>query len=291
VIQLRSSTLVRLRGNGAIWSMRWHVARAIAVHEIRDALVGWAFYLTATIATLLSALFVYNSLNFVDNSGLQILARPFFVPALITTTLAALYMAAWATLAIARPRDQGALRVLFFAPVDAYGVMIGHVLAGTALYALLVVVTTPLLALIGLFTNLPLPPLLLLALLSSPVYAAAAVALGLCISAVAASSRSAMFVLGAALIAALAIPAAYTALLGVPATSRYYDALLFLRGVLRTLRDILGWISPFALIASGMEATVRAGWLDTLLRLGAAAAGCVAWSCLAIWGLEKRGVL
>lgn len=289
--QLRSSTLVRLRGSPLIWSMRWHVALAIALREIRDALAGWSFYLTASLGALLSVLFVYNSLNFVAKSGLQILARPFFVPALITATLAALYLTAWATLAIARPRDQGALRVLFFAPVDAYGVVIGHVLASTALYALLMIVTTSLLALTSLLTNLPLPPLLLLGLLSSPVFAAAAVALGLCISAVAGSSRSAMFFFGAALLAALAIPAGYTALLSVPATSRYYDTLLFLRELLRILRDILGWISPFALLASGLEAVARAGWADALLRMAVGAGGCVLWACLAIWGLEKRGVL
>src|SRR5205814_6036869 len=112
--------------------------------ELRDALFGWSFYLTAALGPFLSALFIYNSLNFVAESGLQILARPFYVPVLVTTTLAALYLAAWATLAIARPRDQGALRVLFFAPVDAYGVIGGHLLAGTALYGLLMLAAAPL---------------------------------------------------------------------------------------------------------------------------------------------------
>lgn len=129
----------------AIWSLRWRIARKIAGQELRDALFGWAFYLTAAIGPLLSALFVYNSLSFVATSGLQILSRPFYVPVLVTTTLAALYLAAWATVAIARPRDQGALRVLFFAPVDAYGVIGGHILAGVALYALLVLIALPLL--------------------------------------------------------------------------------------------------------------------------------------------------
>lgn len=290
-MQLSSSALVNLRASPQVWSLRWRAARAIARQELRDAFLGWPFYLTAALGPLLSALFVYNSLNFVDKSGLQILGRPFFVPALLTTTLAALYLAAWATLAIARPRDQGALRVLFFAPVDAYGVIIGHVLAGTALYAALMLVATPILALIGLLTNLPLPPLLLVGIILSPVYAAAAVALGLCISALAGSSRSAMFIFGAALLAALAVPAGYTALLGIPATSRYYDALLFLRELVRALRDLLGWVSPYALLSSGLDAAVRASWGDLLQRLLVGAAGCAAWAGLAIWGLQRRGVL
>ena len=286
-----ASSLSRLRGSTLIWSMRWRVAREIALHEIRDALAGWAFYLTAALGPLLGALVVYNSLNFVAQSGLQVVARPFLAPLLISATLAALYLGAWATLAIARPRDQGTLRVLFFAPVDAYGVIIGHVLAGSVLYSAMMLIAVPILALIALLTNVPLPPLLLVGLLPSPIYAATAVALGLCLSSIAGSSRTAIFFFGAVLLVILAVPAGYTALLSIPATGRYYDALLFLRGLLRTLRDMLDWLSPFALIATGLDASVRAGWGDLLVRLLAATAGSLLWTLLAIWGLEKRGVL
>lgn len=290
-MQLSTTTIGRLRANPETWALRWHVARQIARQELRDALFGWSFYLTAALGPILSALFIYNSLSFVSKSGLQILARPFFVPALLTTTLAALYLAAWATLAIARPRDQGALRVLFFAPVDSCGVVIGHVLAGAALYTLMMLLATPLLALLALLTNLPFPPLLLVGLLASPIFATVAVALGLFISTISGSSRSAMFFFGATLLVALAIPAGYTALLSIPATSRYYDALLFLRELVRTLRDLLNWISPYALISAGLDAAVRAGWGDLLQRMAVGLAGCVGWVALAIWGLERRGVL
>ena len=275
----------------AVWPLRWRVARLLAVQELRDALFGWSFYLTAAIGPLLSALFVYNSLNFVASSGLQILARPFYVPVLVTTTLATLYLAAWATLAIVRPREQGALRILFFAPVDAYGVIGGHLLAGIALYVLLALAAVPLLGLISMLTNLPFPAPLLIGLLASPVFAAVAVALGLCISTIAASSRSAMFFFGATLLVVLAIPIAYTALLSVPPTSRYYDALLFLRDLLRILRDLLSWISPYTLLSAGLDAAMRSNWGDLIWRLVAGAVGCAAWAALAILGLQRRGVL
>jgi len=275
----------------ANWPLRLRVARLLAVQELRDALFGWSFYITAAIGPLLSALFVYNSLNFVASSGLQILARPFYVPVLVTTTLATLYLAAWATLAIVRPRDQGALRVLFFAPVDAYGVIGGHLLAGIALYGLLMLAVAPLLGLISVLTNLPFPAPLLVGLLASPVFAAVAVTIGLCISTIAASSRSAMFFFGATLLVVLAIPIAYTALLSVPPTSRYYDALLFLRDLVRMLRDLLSWISPYTLLSAGLDAAMRSNWGDLIWRLVAGAVGCVVWAALAIWGLQRRGVL
>src|SRR4051794_11003337 len=168
LMQIGTSTVGKERATArsapAVWSLRWRVARQIAGQELRDALFGWSFYITAAIGPLLSALFVYNSLNFVASSGLQILARPFYVPVLVTTTLATLYLAAWATLTIVRPRDQGALRVLFFAPVDAYGVIGGHLLAGIALYGLLMLAAAPLLGLISVLTNLPFPAPLMVGL-------------------------------------------------------------------------------------------------------------------------------
>jgi ABC-2 family transporter len=274
-----------------VWLLRWRVAQQIGGQELREALLGWSFYLTAALGPLVSALFVYNALNFVAESGLLILARPFYVPVLVTTTLAALYIAAWATLAIARPRDQGALRVLFFAPVDAYGVIGGHMLAGAALYTLLVLAAGPLLGLLAALTNLPFPPLLLVGLLVSPVFAAVAVAIGLFISTIAGSSRGAMFIFGATLLLVLAIPIGYTALLSVPPTSRYYDALLFLRDLVRMLRDLLNWISPYALISAAADAAMRASWGDLIQRLVVGVAGCAVWVGLAIWGMQRRGVL
>jgi ABC-2 family transporter len=274
-----------------VWLLRWRVAQQIGGQELREALLGWSFYLTAALGPLVSALFVYNALNFVAESGLLILARPFYVPVLVTTTLAALYIAAWATLAIARPRDQGALRVLFFAPVDAYGVIGGHMLAGVAIYALLVLAAAPLLGLLAALTNLPFPPLLLVGLLVSPVFAAVAVAIGLFISTIAGSSRGAMFIFGATLLLVLAIPIGYTALLSVPPTSRYYDALLFLRDLVRMLRDLLNWISPYALISAAADAAMRASWGDLIQRLVVGVAGCAVWVGLAIWGMQRRGVL
>ncbi len=233
-MQISTSTVGKeraaTRSAPPVWPLRWRVARQIAGQELRDALFGWSFYLTAAIGPFLSALFVYNSLNFVAMSGLLILARPFYVPVLMTTTLAAL-------------------------------------------------------------TNLPFPPLLLVGLLVSPVFAAVAVAIGLCISTIATSSRSAMFFFGATLLVVLAIPIGYTALLKVPPTSRYYDALLFLRGLMQTLRDLLNWISPYALLSAGADAATRASWGDLIQRLVVGVAGGVVWAGLAIWGLQRRGVL
>jgi ABC-type transport system involved in multi-copper enzyme maturation permease subunit len=267
------------------------VMRHVAAQELREALVGWPWYITAAVGLLLAVLLTYNSLSFVATSKLLIMSRPFYLPLLIIATLAMLYIMAWGVLAIARPRDQGALRVLFFAPVGPIGLLGGHLLAGLAVYALLIALATPLLVLLAFLTNLPFPPLLLVGALVAPLFALVAVALGLFISSVAASSRSAMFLFVGVVLLALGIQAGYQAMLSVPPTSRYYDALLFVRALLRTLSDVLDWVSPTALLSAGFDAALRANWLDLLLRVAAALIGCGVWLWLAVWGLNRRGVL
>jgi ABC-type transport system involved in multi-copper enzyme maturation permease subunit len=273
------------------WALRGRVMRQVAVQELRDALFSWPWYVAAAVGLLLGVLLIYNSLSFVASSKLLIMSRPFYLPLLTIATLAMLYVIAWSILAIARPRDQGALRVLFFAPVDPAGLLAGHLLAGIAIYALMLLLTTPLLVALALLTNLPFPPLLLIGAVVAPVFALAAVALGLFISSVASTSRSAMFVFIAVVLLAIGIQGGYRALLSVPPTSTYYDALLFLRALLRAISAGLDWVSPIALLSGGLDAVLRASWTDLLLRAAAALIGGAVWLWLAVWGLSRRGVL
>jgi ABC-type transport system involved in multi-copper enzyme maturation permease subunit len=281
----------RARLREPAWALRGRVMRQVAVQELRDALLSWPWYVAAAIGLLLAVLLIYNSLSFVATSKLLVMSRPFYLPLLVIATLAMLYVIAWSILAIARARDQGALRVLFFAPVDPTGLLGGHLLAGVAIYGLMLLLTTPLLVVLGLLTNVPFPPLLLGGAAVAPVFALAAIALGLFISSIASTSRSAMFVFIGVVLLVLGVQGGYRALLSVPPTSTYYDALLFLRTLLRAISAGLDWVSPIALLSGGLDAALRASWSDLLLRAGAALIGGAAWLWLAVWGLGRRGVL
>jgi hypothetical protein len=265
--------------------------RTIARQDVREAVFGWALYLTAALGVLVAVVLVYNSVLSVAESGLEIVTSPFTGPLLVALSLAALYLAGWATLAIARPRDQGALRVLFFAPIDPIGLLGAHLLAALLIYVLTVAMIVPLLAALAWLTNLPFPLSLLPGVVVSIVFVAPAVAIGLFISAIAPSTRSAVFLFALALAFVLAVQVGYSALLQIPPTSRYYDALLFLRELVRTVRDALQWVSPLALLSAGLDAAARANWPE-LLRLAASGlVGTVVWLTLAAWAMGRRGVL
>lgn len=273
------------------WSARWRAIQRIARQEVRDALLGWGVYLTVAGGLLLAVLLVYNSVRFVAGSGLQILSQPFLSPLVVASTLALLYVTVVATLAIARPREQGALQVLFFAPVDAIGLVGAHFLASVLVYLLLVLLLAPLLLLLALVTNVFLPPALLWGLLLTVPVAGLAVAFGLFLSAVAPSSRSAVLLLVAAVLLVFAIQGGYTALLNVPPTSRYYDALLFLRLFLRVLNGLLLWVSPIGMLGHCLDAALRHDLLALLRDSVRAVVVSLVWLGLALWAVRRRGVL
>jgi hypothetical protein len=273
------------------WRLRWRAFDQVSRQEVRDAVYGWSLYLAATAVVLVGVVLVYNTLRSVAESGLEIVSRPFYSAVVIATSVGAIYLAGWAALAIARPRDQGALRVLFFAPVDPLGLLGAHMVAALAVYVLFLLLTMPLFALLAAVTNLPLPTTLLAGVLVSPAFVAPAVGIGLFISAIAPSGRSAVFLLAAALALILATRIGYSAILQIPPTSRYYDALLFLRELLHALREALQWISPLELLSHGLDAANRANWRELLLHVVSGLAGAAIWLALAVWALGRRGVL
>jgi hypothetical protein len=275
----------------SVWSLRRRVIPLIARQEARDTLFGWALYVVAAVAVLAGALLLSNALRAVAESGLEIVSRPFAFPVLMATSLAALYLAGWATLAIARPRDQGALRVLFFAPVDPAGLVAGHALSAVLLYAAFLLITTPVFVALAFLVNLPFPPLLLAGIIVSPLFVLPAIGIGLFVSALAPSARSAIFLFAAILAGLIVVQVGYGALMQVPPTTRYYDALLFLREVLRVVREALQWLSPLALLSEGLDAAVRADWRDLAMHAAAGVGGGLVWLALATWALNRRGVL
>ncbi|MCB0019947.1 MAG: hypothetical protein KDE09_19290, partial [Anaerolineales bacterium] len=111
-------------------SLRRNAIRRIAQQQARDALFGWGIYITAAISVGIAALLVFNSVRFVGESSLNIIGEPFLGPLLTALSLAMLLVAVEATLAIARPREQGSLQILFFAPIDEPILIGGHFVAG-----------------------------------------------------------------------------------------------------------------------------------------------------------------
>ena len=265
----------------------WRITR----QQTRDASLGWAIYLVAALASLIAIVLVYNSVRFALESGLNIVVNPFFLPLQAAVSLALLYVTVEATLAVARPREHGSLQVLFFAPIDVPVLIGAHYFSGVAVYLLFLLLLAPPLLLLAWLTNFVVPSALLWGLVPSLLVAGLAVSFGLFLSTAASSGRTAILFLVAATLLLVVVQGGYAALLNIPPTSRYYDALLFLRVLLRQTHELLQWVSPFRMLDAVLGAALRADWAALLQYSGAALFGTMAWLGAAMWTLQRRGVL
>ena len=271
--------------------LRWHTMRRIATQQPRDTLFGWGIYITAVISIGFAALQIFNSARFVGESSLNILAQPFLLPLQAALSLAILFVATEATLAIARPREQGSLQILFFAPIDEPMLIGGNFLAGLLIYILFILLTLPILLLLAWITNFVIPIILLWAIIPTIFAVGVTIAFGLFVSAAAPSARAAVLILVAGILILLGLQSAYTALLNVPPTSRFFDALLFIRTILANLQTILSWLSPFRMLDVILTSSLNNDWLALIKQLGIALVMIVIWLFAAVRMLRRRGVL
>jgi hypothetical protein len=283
-----TDTSLRLSSLG---SLRRNAAGRLGRQQVRESLLGSAFYVMAAVAVLAAVGLVYNSVRFVGESGLNIINQPLKQPLQAAIILILLYVTADATLAISRPREQGALQVLFFAPVDEVSLVGGYFLGGLATYAAFLILVAPPLLIGAAVMNFVVPSALVWALIPTVIVAGLAVSFGLFVSAAAPSARAAVFLLVGATLILLALQGGFVALLSIPPTSRFYDALLFLRVVLRNVNIFLLWVSPFSMADAVLESVLRADWLALAGHLGAALGGTAVWLSGAVWALRRRGVL
>lgn len=258
---------------------------------MRESLLGWAFYVMSALAVGLAAVLIFSSVDFANDSGLNIVRQPLKQPLQFALIVSLLYVAADATLAISRPREQGTLQVLFFAPVDELSLVGGYFLGGLATFTAFLLLITPPILIAALVMNFVIPVALIWALIPVIVVAGLAISFGLFVSAAAPSARVAVFLLVGATLILLALQGGFIALLSIPPTSRFYDALLFLRVVLRNVNIFLLWVSPFSMADAVLESALRADWPALAGHLGAALAGTAVWLSGAVWALRRRGVL
>lgn len=272
-------------------ALRWRTILRIATQQPRETLFSWGIYVAAAAAVGIAALLIFNSIRFVDESKLNILNQPFLLPLQAALTLAILFVAVDATLSIARPREQGALQVLFFAPIDEPILIGGNFLAGLLVYALFILLTLPVLLVLALASNYVVPTELLWAAIPMVFVVGMTVAFGLFISAAAPSARAAVLILVAGVLLLLGLQSGYTALLSIPPTSRFYDALLFMRTILANLQAILAWVSPFRMLDIILASALNHDWVVLFRQLAIALAATAVWLFAAVRMLKRRGVL
>lgn len=272
-------------------SERLFAAGQIGRRALISSLHSLGFYGVTALALAAASTLVLNNLAFLDENGLLVLIRPFFLPIFVCAVVISLYLALHATLHLVREREQGTLRVLFFGPVDAVSYLLGRLWSQSALFALAGSALLLWAVAVGRLTSLLVQADLLAVLGLGLLANAALVAFGLLVGAWGRTARTALILFALAILLALLIQFGDQAILSLagqtPANRQ--DPLAFLRAALEGLNDLLLWFSPFAQMSRGMDALLVGDGGLLLIHTGAISAQAIVYFIGAVWTLKRGG--
>lgn len=272
-------------------SDRLYAAQQVGRRSLISSLYSPGVYTVTALALLAASTLVLNNLAFLDENGLLVLTRPFFLPVFVCAVLLSLYLALHATLHLVREREQGTLKVLFFGPVDSVSYLLGRLCSQSLLFGLADGVVLLWAAGLGWMTNLLVQPDLLGVLGLGLLTNGAVVAFGLLIGAWGRTARTALSLFLMVVLLALLVQFGDQAILqlAAPSQANRQDPLLFLRAALEVLNGLLLWLSPFAQMSRGMDALLVGDGGRILLHTGGLLGQMALYFAGAVWALKRGG--
>ena len=270
-------------------SLRWRAIWTIARRDLLGMLYGPGIYVVVALGMLATLPIVAGYVDAVERTRLLILADAFTLPFFVAATIGMLFLALTSVTTIAREREGGTLEVLFYGPVDVLSYVVGKGLAHLLAFVPIVLGLAILLLVYSGMTGLRLPSAFGLELLLAVCTAAAVAALGVCLSALARGVRAGIALLGGLTVVFLAVRVASELVSALPVTNNL-SPLLLLRNLVLGVDWLVGYISPFSLFQSGVDALVRQDMIGYLSMIGLAWVYTGLLLAAAVRLLARRGV-
>lgn len=270
---------------------RLYAAGQVGRRALISSLYSPGIYVVTSLALLAASTLVLNNLAFLDENGLLVLTRPFFLPVFVCTLLLSLYLALHATLQLVREREQGTLKVLFFGPVDGVSYLLGRLWSQLLLFAMAAGLVLLWAIGLGWLTNLLVQMDLLAVLGLGLLTNGAVVAFGLLVGGWGRTARTGLIVFALVVLLALLVQFGDQALLQLASQtqSNRQDPFTFLRAALEMLNGLLLWLSPFAQMSRGMDALLVGDAGRLFLHSGGIVGQMLVYFTGAVWALKRGG--
>ncbi len=246
-------------------------------------------YVWCTGALLLAALVIETYLKAIRALGIGIFADPLKYPFALATLACGLYFSLWASTTIARERESGTLEVLFWAPVDDLGLVLGKILGSLAASVVFIGTVLGFLVAAGRLTGLAFPGDVIACLLASLVFVGSMVAVGTFVSALASRVRTAVVMLAAAVTLFLGLQFAVGFLGNLP-PEQLSRPLLFMRDSLFLVNKITRVLSPVQYFAWALEAVQLGDGRGYAQSVASAFAHLAALVGMSVLTLKSKGV-
>ena len=244
----------------------------------------------STISITIGIVIIRNYLSYIESNGLYPMPDLFSFPYRWVIILTGVYLAFSAVVAIARERESGAMELLFYGPVDNVSYVLGKYSAQLTVYCLLIVLYLICFFIISNIAGVQIPASFFMMMLLSLFTGAYLISVGVFVSTISKSVRSATLVFLTLIASTLLIQASQAWLSNIAPESDYYNPVLLLQQLLGWVQVVLTWLSPFSYLNYGVNEMLRGNMIAFLRVVGLSFAFCMTFIVSSIIGLKIRGV-
>ena len=268
------------------------IQTAIIIHnrDLRIALFGPVLYIVTTVSMLVGIVIIRNYLSYIESNGLFPMPDLFSFPFRWVIIVTGVYLAFSAVVAIARERESGAMELLFYGPVDNVSYVIGKYSAQFTLYCLLIVLYLICFLILSNIAGVQIPASFFMMILLSVFTGAYLISVGVFVSTMSSSVRSATLVFLVLIASTLLIQGSQAWLSNIAPESDYYNPVLLLQQLLGLVQTGLSWLSPFSYLNYGVDEMLRGNTNAFLRVIVLPIVFCLLFIVSSVIGLKFRGV-
>ena len=269
---------------------RYWALRMIWTRDTKALLLNPGTLVVFWLGALASYLFLVNYIDTVAESGLNILSSSFNLPVYSFVLTISFFLTVAVITTVAREMERGTLEILFYGPMDSVAYVGGRMLACATTYGAAVALGACGYGVLAIISRFSLPASTWAVIGISIPVALYLMAFGICLAAATGKLRAALGWFMAIALLLLAAQFGPLLLTLAPSASQYYDPVRVLREVLDAVNQVLGWISPFGLLAKGTEAIRRGDMAHVLATVGVAALYAAVLTAGSMRFLLPRGI-
>ncbi len=278
------------RGRACAPTNRYWALKTIWLRDTKTLLLNPGTLVVFWLGALASYLFFINYIDTVAESGLNVLSHSFNLPVYSFVLVISFFLTLAVITTMAREMERGTLEILFYGPIDSTAYVGGRMLASATAYGAAVALGTCGYGVLALISRFLLPASTWAIIGISIPVTLYLMAFGICLAAATGKLRAALGWFMAITLLLLAAQFGPLLLTLAPSASQYYDPVRVLREVLDAVNRILGWISPFGLLAKGTEAIRRGHTASVWVTVGVATVYAAVLTAGSVRFLLPRGI-
>ena len=264
----------------------------ITIHkrDLRTVLFGPASHVVTTLSMLVAIVIIRNYLNYIEANGLYPMPGLFSFPFRWAIILCGVYLAFSSVVTISRERASGTMELLFYGPVDHVSYVLGKFFAQLTFYVFTVVLYSVCFLVLSRIANIQLSAGFFFMILLSLFTGGYLIAIGIFVSSVSRTVRSASLLFLGLVVGALLIQGAQAWLSATSVESDYYNPVLLLQQLLSWSQIGLRWLSPFSYLNRGVDEMLRGNMMVYTGTIALSITFSVILLFVSVLGLKLRGV-